>query len=127
MKKKLLIFTFKLVVSFLVIFGLHVFVLKQMQYDSNYQLLVYSYIINSLLVIFIVAVISINIQQLKSYIGFLFMFGSLLKFAVFFIWFYPIFKMDGNTNFLEFSIFFVPYMVGLLLETMELTRISKDI
>lgn len=126
MKRKLLLFTIKLVVSLLIIFGLHVFVLKQMQYDSNYQMLVYSYIINFLLVLFIVVVISIYIHQLKSYIGFLFMFGSLLKFAVFFIWFYPIIKMDGTTNFLEFSLFFIPYLVGLILETIELSVLSKD-
>lgn len=55
------------------------------------------------------------------------MFGSLLKFAVFFIWFYPILQLDGNTKGPEFSLFFIPYLVGLLLETMALTKISKDI
>ena len=127
MKKKLLLFTFKLVVSLLIIFGLHILVFKQMQYEPNFQLLVSSYSINFILVLFIVVIISIYIHQLKSYIGFLFMFGSLLKFAVFFIWFYPIFKMDGNTNFLEFSLFFIPYIVGLILETFELSALSKNI
>lgn len=75
----------------------------------------------------IVGIITFYINNLKSYIGFLFMFGSLLKFAVFFIWFYPILQLDGNTKGPEFSLFFIPYLVGLLLETMALTKISKDI
>jgi len=108
----------------LLAFGLHVFVLKYLDFDTNHQLVITSYVVNFLLVIFIVGIISIYINKLKSYVGFLFMFGSLLKFAVFFIWFYPILKMDGNTDGLAFSIFFIPYLVGLLLETIELSRIS---
>ena len=122
MKKQLSLFTIKLSISLLLLFGLQIVIFKKVDLLPEYNLLITSYIVNFLLAFLIVAVLSIYINKLKSYIGFLFMFGSLLKFAVFFIWFYPIFKMDGAINGFEFSIFFIPYFVSLLFETLELGK-----
>jgi hypothetical protein len=61
-------------------------------------------------------------NKYKSQLGFLFLAGSLLKFAVFFIVFYPIFKEDGQMSKLEFASFFVPYGMGLFLETISLSK-----
>jgi hypothetical protein len=43
--------------------------------------------------------------------------GSLLKFLIFFIVFYPGYKADGEMDSLEFAAFFVPYAICLILET----------
>ncbi len=123
MKKTLVVFIAKLVISLLVIFGLHLLVFKQVNFQFDVNLITVSYVANFLLAFLIVASLSIYINKLKSYIGFLFMFGSLLKFAVFFIWFYPIFKSDGAINPFEFSIFFIPYFMCLLFETYELSKL----
>lgn len=55
------------------------------------------------------------------------MLGSFVKFAVFLIWFYPIFKLDGHIDKLEFATFFVPYLVSLLFETRKLSTILNDL
>ena len=122
MKKRVFLFAIKLLVSLLVAFALQIVVFRQLNLEPDFKLLFLSYMLNFLLAFLIVATLSIYINKLKSYIGFLFMFGSLLKFAVFFIWFYPIFKMDGDINGFEFSIFFVPYFISLLFETFELSK-----
>lgn len=122
MKKRIFLFAIKLLVSLLVAFSLQIVIFKQINLEPDFKLIILSYILNFLLAFLIVATLSIYINKLKSYIGFLFMFGSLLKFAVFFIWFYPIFKMDGDINGFEFSVFFLPYFICLLFETFELSK-----
>ncbi|MCK5537362.1 MAG: hypothetical protein KAI79_11080 [Bacteroidales bacterium] len=122
MKKRIFLFAIKLLVSLLVAFSLQFVIFKQINLEPDFKLIILSYILNFLLAFLIVATLSIYINKLKSYIGFLFMFGSLLKFAVFFIWFYPIFKMDGDINGFEFSVFFLPYFICLLFETFELSK-----
>ncbi len=127
MKKELLFYGLKLIGSLILVFGIQVIVLQQLGLVPNYNLLVSSYLINFLLAFLIVSVIGIYINNLKSYIGFLFMIGSFLKFGVFFIWFYPICKQDGNVDGYEFSMFFVPYIVSLLLETFQLKKMLEDL
>jgi len=122
-KKELLFFVLKLSLCLLFVFGLHAFVLYKMNLEPNYQLFVSAYVINFLMAFLIVGIISIYINKLKTYIGFLFMLGSFLKFAVFFIWFYPICKADGSVDGYEFSIFFVPYLVSLIFETLYLKKV----
>jgi len=51
------------------------------------------------------------------------MFGSFLKFAVFFIFFYPSYHSDGTISRLEFMAFFIPYIYALLIETLALIKL----
>lgn len=53
--------------------------------------------------------------------------GSFLKFAVFFIWFYPVFKADGKIDSLEFATFFIPYVFCLLFETKKLSSVLNEV
>lgn len=126
MKKELLLFILKITISLALSFGLHAIVLKQMHFEANYNLLFSSYFVNFLMAFLIVAIISFYINKLKTYIGFIFMLGSFLKFAVFFIWFYPISKADGSVTGPEFSMFFVPYIISLLFETMQLKKMLEN-
>ncbi len=126
MKKELLLFVLKLVLSLILVFGLHAYVLHSMNLKPNYPLFISAYVINFMMAFLIVAVISTFINNLKSYIGFLFMIGSFLKFAVFFVWFYPISKADGTVDGYEFSLFFVPYLVSLIWETLQLKKMLED-
>ena len=53
-------------------------------------------------------------------LGYYFMGASFVKFAVYFIFFNPSYKIDGLTSPVEFAAFFTPYGVSLILETLLL-------
>ena len=93
----------------------------------SFRLLWISYAINFLLALAIVAGILLYIEKLKTYIGFLFMLGSFVKFGVFFLYFYPIFKVDDVISSNEFFLFFVPYSMSLIWETLTLTKALNKI
>ena len=121
MPKKLLVFSLQLGISLILAFLVQYLLYHEFNIVFSFRLLVISYGSNFLLAFAIVAVILFYIDKLKNYIGFLFMFGSFLKFGVFFSYFYPIFKADGVITRYEFLLFFIPYVVCLLLETLRLT------
>ena len=58
-------------------------------------------------------------------VGFVFMGGSVLKFAVFFLLIYPDFKDDGVAGRDELSLFFVPYMISLFAMTYAASRVLQ--
>jgi hypothetical protein len=122
-KKKLLFFGLKLGISLIIAFLLQSIIFNKLSVTYSFDLLLSSYIVNFFLAFLIVGAILLYINKLKSYIGFLFMLGSFIKFGVFFIFFYPIFKENGIISSFEFSLFFIPYMICLLYETFSLTSI----
>ena len=58
-------------------------------------------------------------------VGFVFMGGSLLKLAVFFLLIYPNFKDDGIVGRDELSLFFVPYLISLFAMTYAASRVLR--
>lgn len=56
-------------------------------------------------------------------LGFLFLAGSGIKFLAFFLFFYVGFREDGHMSRSEFLIFFVPYVITSLVETVALVRV----
>ena len=58
-------------------------------------------------------------------VGFVFMGGSVLKFAVFFLLICPNFKGDGIVGRDELSLFFVPYMISLFAMTYAASRVLQ--
>ena len=81
-----------------------------------------AYLVNLILVVGIFGVLYLLREKYKSQLGFLFLAGSLLKFTVFFIVFYPFYKLDGVITKLEFAAFFAPYVIGLILESVSLSK-----
>lgn len=115
-------FVVSVLLAFLLVFALHItilYFLKQFLFQSE---IVSSYIINALLVIAVFGLLYFFRNKFKNQLGFLFLFGSALKFAVFFIVFFPIYKSDGVITKQEFYAFFVPYILGLILETYLLSK-----
>lgn len=115
-------FAFKATLLLLVAYCIHILVLHAFSlplFDNN---VILSYSINYVLIIAVFGFLYLMRNKYKSQLGFLFLAGSLLKFAVFFIVFYPIFKEDGQMSKLEFASFFVPYGMGLFLETLSLSK-----
>lgn len=115
-------FSVKVILLFLVIFGIHLGVLKGLDMPLWAHYIIASYSINLGLVVIIFGALYFLRKKYKEQLGFLFLFGSLLKFAVFFIFFYPIYKADGAISRAEFATFFIPYAVGLIFETLSLGK-----
>lgn len=86
----------------------------QPKYESK---IVLSYLVNGILAVSIFLALYFVRNKLKNSIGFLFMAGSLLKFLFFFVLFYPAYNLDGDMSKLEFSAFFIPYVICLIIET----------
>ena len=85
-----------------------------------------SYLVNGLLAILIFSVLMLLKKKYNDQLGFLYMLGSFVKFGAFFLIFYPEFKADGVISKIEFSIFFIPYVISLLIETLELIKVLNS-
>ena len=85
-----------------------------------------AYLINYLLAIGIYAYLFSARKKYSDSLGFLFMAGSFLKFAAFFIFFYPAYHADNKIETLEFATFFIPYTICLIIETMGLIKILQN-
>ena len=86
-----------------------------------------SYLVNFVLAFAIVGLLYRFRLKIRQQIGFLFIAGSLLKFAVFFAAFYPGFRADGTISRAEFASFFVPYLLALILETFFTAKLLRDL
>ena len=58
-------------------------------------------------------------------VGIVFMGGSMLKFGVFFLFIYPVFKADGLVGSDELSLFFVPYLISLFSMTYAASHVLQ--
>jgi hypothetical protein len=108
------------------VFFVHTSVLYQLDLPIFDHHILLAYLTNCLLAILIYASLFYFRRKYHDQLGFLFMFGSMLKFAVFFIFFYPYYKADQQLETIEFTTFFVPYAICLILETLGLIKILKN-
>ena len=115
-------FTKKAIIVLIAIFCIHLSVLFALDLPLFENRIVLSYIVNLVLIIIIFGILYLLKEKYKSQLGFLFLAGSLLKFALFFILFYPFYKLDNHITKLEFAAFFVPYVIGLILESVSLSK-----
>ncbi|WP_152286009.1 hypothetical protein [Flavicella marina] len=124
--KKSILFSLRIIIVSAVFFYIHTQVLIHLGYLPYANMLIQGYFANVILAIFIVVALLFLKRKFNDQLGFLFMAGSLLKFAVFFIFFSPEFRADGEISRLEFLSFFVPYLFCLFLETFEVIRILNS-
>lgn len=75
------------------------------------------YGLNFIMAAIIIVVLLRLPERYKSSLGYFFMFGSFLKFIVYFLVFLPLYKADGSVSKAEFFLFFIPYLVCLVIET----------
>lgn len=104
----------------------HHFVLKVLGLPPFNGMPILSYTINFLLATLIFSGLYIARKKLKNALGFLFMGGSLLKFLVFFLVFYPTYRADGEIEGIEFAAFFIPYTIALVLETFFASKMLNN-
>ncbi|WP_033959610.1 DUF6168 family protein [Psychroserpens jangbogonensis] len=122
MKHTFTLFSLKLIIVLAAAFAIHLFILSVNSLPLFDDKIVLAYIVNAVLAITIFGFLFKMKEKYKDQLGFLFLGGSLLKFLVFFIVFYPFYKIDGNISKLEFAAFFVPYLLSLVLETFSLAK-----
>jgi hypothetical protein len=122
MRNPFSIFAIKAIVLLTVVFGIHLLVLNTLKLPLFENRIVLSYSINLILIIIVFGGLYLLREKYKEQLGFLFLIGSFLKFAVFFIVFYPFYKSDNTITRAEFASFFVPYVIGLILETVSLSK-----
>lgn len=85
-----------------------------------------SYLIHAGLAFGIVLVLYLLRKKARTLIGFLFIGGSLIKFAFFFAFFYGPYVEDGHMDRGEFSAFFIPYVLSLVLEVVFTARMLQN-
>lgn len=93
------------------------------QFEQDKLYLTSAYIINFLIAYALIFMILFYLQKLKNYIGFIFLGGSMIKFAVFFLFFYPYITTNGEIKTTSYALFFVPYLICLAFETFKLGKV----
>jgi len=116
-----------LTISLAFIFTLHLLFLHFNNLPLFDNKILLAYILNYALALIVYLLLFSLRVKLKNQLGFLFMAGSFLKFAVFFLFFFSSYKADGNINGLEFSAFFIPYIICLIIETYSLVNLLKNL
>ena len=113
--------------TLLVIFGIHVISLFVLGFPIFDNMIIESYIVNFALAFGIyVGMFKLKETQPNN-LGFIFMMGSLVKFGLFFLLFFPTYKSDGDMSSLEFSAFFIPYATCLIVETKTLSKLLNNL
>jgi len=111
--------------SLLVVFAIHIFYLKTQNLPLFDNKIIGAYIINFLAAVVIYVGLFLLKSKFKEQLGFLYMGGSFIKFILFFIFFYPVYKLDGEMSSLEFGAFFIPYLISLIFETLGVIKFLK--
>ncbi len=91
------------------------------------DMLLWSYVLNFILALAIFLALFALRTKLKNQIGFLYMGGSMLKFLIFFLVFYPGYRADGIVSKSEFAAFFIPYLLCLILETVYTAKMLNTL
>jgi hypothetical protein len=86
------------------------------------HMLVGSYLLNFILASLILLLVTFSLRKKSPHSGFIFIGGSALKFVVFFLVFYPKYQEDGVMHTAEFTTFFIPYALCLILEVAYLSK-----
>jgi len=118
-------FSLTLIIVLSIVFGIHIFVLSQLELPLFDNLIIASYLVNCSLALVIYLSLFLLKNKMSEQIGFLYMGGSFVKFLFFFIFFYPYYKLDGGLDSLEFAAFFVPYVISLIFETLGVMEFLK--
>jgi hypothetical protein len=122
MKKESIAFLARLFFILILVFGIQVAVLhyhKHILFDNK---IVLAYAINFVLAGVVLYLLERVMKSKSSQAGLIFLVGSGLKFLCYFIIFNPTYKADGAVTTLEFTAFFVPYLVCLILEVLYLSK-----
>lgn len=118
-------FSLRLLLVLAFAFSIHILILHRFDLPLLDNRIVAAYFLNYVLAIGIYLTLFLLKTKMSEQLGFLYMGGSFVKFLFFFIFFYPYYKLDGGLDSLEFSAFFVPYLISLIFETIGVIEFLK--
>ena len=127
MDKKIISFALQLFGVLMFLGLLHIAFFYARANEIPFDLIVLGYVVNFAMALGIYYVMVQLANKQNKNLGFVFLFGSTLKFAVYFLIFNPLFMQDNSLSKLEFFTFFVPYITCLIVETLALVKLLKDI
>ncbi|MCB0402870.1 MAG: hypothetical protein KDD41_12355 [Flavobacteriales bacterium] len=113
------IFTLLLLVAFVA----HLAMLHVLGLPLFANSIVGCYVFNYVIAIAVFVALLLLKDKLSGSLGFLFMGGSMIKFGLFFLIFYPEFHQDQDVSRVEFASFFIPYAISLIVEVYFLSKI----
>ena len=126
MTRKALTFILQLVLALVLVSILHYSFIYAQEWSLELSDMTWGYLLNLVLASGIyIAMLQFAARQ-SRHLGFLFLVGSALKFAAYFIILEPIFSRDGSLSKMEFFYFFIPYLICLIAETMALVKLLRD-
>ncbi|MFK7755509.1 MAG: hypothetical protein AB8B53_01110 [Flavobacteriales bacterium] len=120
--ERILKFALLMLVVLSLAFYIHSEVLANFLHTES-QGLVKAYTFNGLFTVAVFATLIYLKEKHNNIIGFLFIGGSFLKFILFFVSFYPVYSADEVITRVEFSEFFIPYLIALFLEVFMLIKV----
>lgn len=103
-------------------FGAHILILYTLNLPLLENKIVLAYAVNLATAILVFNVLYIFREKFKTQLGFLFVFGSVFKVILFFIFFNSPYRADGVVSGIEFAAFFVPYAITLIVEVYSLAK-----
>lgn len=117
------VLTILLVVSFVV----HYFILSNLSDAFEINLLIYTYL--SLFGMTALIVFAILKFQKKYFdqVGFLFLVGSMLKFALYFVLLKPYYLHFELSKSQAFLVFFIPYIISLIAESVYVSKLLNKL
>lgn len=109
-----------------VAFGAHYFALLQMDISFTTSQLIINYVVNLLLAVTIFLII-LRVQKVNAdIIGYVFLFGSMFKFLIYFVALKPLLIEDGAVEKAKFFFFFLPYSLCLIIEVIYLIKMLNN-
>tara|TARA_B100000780_G_scaffold75637_1_gene50934 strand:- start:223 stop:606 length:384 start_codon:yes stop_codon:yes gene_type:complete len=103
-------------------FSVHILILYFLDFPLFKNKILLSYTANILLAMLVFLMLFFLRKKFKNQLGVIFLIGSILKFGLFFIFFYKPYNADGVISRTEFFAFFVPYFFT---HTIEIFSLSK--
>lgn len=85
-----------------------------------HEILLNVYLMNAIAAILVFNLAYFFRKTHREYIGYYFLFGTVFKFFLYFVFVLPVFKLDGHQSRGEFLGFFIPYFLALVVETTAL-------
>jgi len=122
MIKKIAAFSSRLLVLLIIGYWVQKLLLEYSETLFDSELLILAYFLNGFIALLIYSLIYALRNKFFDQLGFLFLIGSFLKFGAYFLFFHP--KMSGTK--IDFSLFFVPYVLSLILEVRALLNIFES-
>lgn len=116
-------FTFRLSIGAILVLSIHLFILSQQDLPLWDHFLLPSYGFNTAITLIFFWVLLYSSRNKNTYLGWIFLLTSALKFFFFFFLIYPLFTIDGEVQKIEFYTFFLPYSWCLVSEIHQLSKI----